>query len=533
MMRKARAARRLRAISAAALLSLLDVSGGAAQDVAALRTAPERTGYVETTRYADVVAFMERAAAASPLIHLDTMGYTVAGRPMPLAVVGRGVVADPASVRASGKTVVLVQGNIHAGEVEGKEVALMLLRELAAGRHGAWLDSLVVLVAPIYNADGNEQVSLYNRPLQHGPIGGMGQRANAQGYDLNRDHMKLDAPEAISLVRLWTEYDPHLGLDLHTTNGTRHGYHLTYSPPLHPNTDSSIVRLLRDELLPTAARNIDRATGWDMYYYGDVYGEGEQRGWYTFDHRPRFNTNYIGLRNRFAILSEAFSYATFEERIRATQLFVYEVLDYAHRNAGRLRAITTAADARAVVGQALALQAEPERSAEPVEFLLGEVVEERNPLSGAVMLRRTGVQRPERLYEYGTFQPTLVETAPRAYFVPVALRTVVAKLEQHGVQLRPLARDTTVAAQRFAIDTTFVAEREYQRHRERTIEGRWQDEQVTLPAGQFVVVDLRQPLARLAFYLLEPRSDDGLAAWNALERELEGARTYPILRALR
>ena len=504
----------------------------AAQDVAELRTAPERTDHVETTRYADVVRFMERTAAASPLIHFDTMGYTVSGRPMPLAVVGRGVGPDPASVRASGRTVVLVQGNIHGGEVEGKEVALMLLRDLAAGRHGEWLDSLVLLVAPIYNADGNEQVSLYNRPLQHGPIAGMGQRANAQGYDLNRDHMKLDSPEAISLVRLWTEYDPHLALDLHTTNGTRHGYHLTYSPPLHPNTDSAIVRLLRDELLPAASRNIERAAGWDTYYFGDVYGEGERRGWYTFDHRPRFNTNYIGLRNRFAVLSEAFSYATFEERIQVTQLFVHEVLDYAYRHAGRLRAVAAAADARDIVGQSLTLRAEPERSAEPVEILLGEMAEERNPLSGAVMLRRTGAQRPERMYEYGTFRPTVVEIAPRSYFVPVGLRTVVAKLEQHGIRLRPLARDTTLAAQRFAIDTTYLAEREYQRHRERTIEGRWQDERVTLEAGRYVLVDLRQPLARLAFYLLEPRSDDGLAAWNALDRELEGAATYPVLRSL-
>ena len=531
MARRSRATRRRAVLTTAALLSV--ASGGAAQNGGEPRTAPERTGYVETTRYADVVTFMEQVAAASPLIQLDTMGYTVSGRPMPLAVVGRGVPADPAAVRASGRTVVLVQGNIHAGEVEGKEVALMLLREITAGQHGAWLDSLVLLVAPIYNADGNELVSLYNRPLQHGPIGGMGQRANAQGYDLNRDHMKLDAPEAISLARLWSEYDPHLGLDLHTTNGTRHGYHLTYSPPLHPNTDSAIVRLLRDDLLPTATRNIDRATGWDLYYYGDVYGEGEQRGWYTFDHRPRFNTNYIGLRNRFAVLSEAFSYATFEDRIRVTQRFVYEVLGYAHRNAGRLRAITAAADARDIVGQSFALRAEPERSAAPVSILLGEVVEERNPLSGAVMLRRTDVQRAEPLYEYGTFRPTALETVPRSYFVPVALRAVVAKLEQHGVQLRLLARDTTVAAQRFAIDTTYVAEREYQRHRERTIEGRWQAERVTLEADRYVVVDLRQPLARLIFYLLEPRSDDGLAAWNALERELEGARTFPILRALR
>jgi hypothetical protein len=363
-------------------------------------------------------------------------------------------------------------------------------------------------------------------------VGGTGTRANAQGFDLNRDHMKLDAPEAVSLAKLFSEYDPHVAMDLHTTNGTRHGYHLTYAPPLHPNTDSAIVQLLRNEWLPAVTKQIDAQTGWDMYYYGDVGGQGDRRGWYTFDHRPRFNTNYIGLRNRFAILSEAFSYATFEERIEATHLFVSHVLDWAAGHAAGIRRITAAADAHAaqLAGQQLALRAEFERSRGPVEILLGQMAEERHPYTGATMLRRTDVQRPERMYEYGTFTPTELERAPAAYLVPATARAVLTKLTQHGVRSRVLARDTSLAAERFAIDSTWVSEREYQTHRERTITGRWQPEPVQLKAGEYLLVDMAQPLARLIFYLLEPRSDDGLAAWNALERELQGARQYPVLR---
>jgi hypothetical protein len=108
----------------------------------------------------------------------------------------------------------------------------------------------------------------------------------------------------------------------------------------------------------------------------------------------------------------------------------------------------------------------------------------------------------------------------------------MTKLTQHGVRTRALARDTTLAVERFAIDSTFVAEREYQGHRERTILGRWQPESVQLEAGEYVLVDMDQPLARLVFYLLEPRSDDGLASWNVMERELGNAETYPILRSV-
>jgi murein tripeptide amidase MpaA len=161
-----------------------------------VRTRAERTNYVETSRYDDVVSFLNTIAKGSPLIHTTTFGYTFEGRPLPLAVVGRVGDATPQTVRGSGKLRVYIQANIHAGEVEGKEAMLALVREIASGKHSQWLGSMVLLIAPIYNADGNERVSLTNRGPQNGPIGGMGIRANAQGLNINRDNMKLDTPEA-------------------------------------------------------------------------------------------------------------------------------------------------------------------------------------------------------------------------------------------------------------------------------------------------------------------------------------------------
>src|SRR5690606_37329547 len=233
-----------------------------------LLTRAEATDYRETTRYAEAVAFAERVAAADPRIHYTTFGYTHEGRPLPLLVVGAPD-ASAASVRGTGKLRVYLQGNIHGGEVPGKEALLMLLRDISEGRNDPLLDSLVLLVAPIYNADGNERVALTNRPLQHGPVGGMGQRPNALGLDLNRDHMKLDAPEARSLVRMLTAYDPHVGVDLHTTNGTVHAYHLTYSPPLHPDTPLPLIDLLRGRWLPELTERVLDEAGWHFYYYGN------------------------------------------------------------------------------------------------------------------------------------------------------------------------------------------------------------------------------------------------------------------------
>src|SRR5207253_8192784 len=164
----------------AVLLSLLLTVSVFAQ----VKTRAERTDYIETSRYEDVVAFLNAVAQASALVHTTTFGYSFEGRPLPLAVVGKVSGATPAAVRASGKLRIYIQANIHAGEVEGKESALALVRDIALGRYNAWLDSMVLLVGPDYNADGNEKTSLMNRGVQNGPVGGMGTRANAQGLNI-------------------------------------------------------------------------------------------------------------------------------------------------------------------------------------------------------------------------------------------------------------------------------------------------------------------------------------------------------------
>ncbi len=512
-------------------LTAVSTAYGQEIDLSFLATRAEATDFEETTRYDELVGFLDVLARTSPRLHLTRFGYSTEGRALPLMVYGQVADPSPEAVLASGKTRVFVMANIHAGEVCGKEAMLMLLRKLASGYREEWADSLVLLVAPIYNVDGNERVSLYHRPRQNGPLGGMGQRPNADGYDLNRDHIKIDTPEARSLIRLMNRYDPHVVIDLHTTNGTYHAYHLTYAPPLHPNTSEAVVGLLRETWLPDVTRAIREKHGWEFYYYGNLPWPGVKaaRGWYTFDHRPRFNNNYVGLRNRVAILSEAYAYASFEERILATLYFVEENLDFAFVHATEIRDLTALADAESVVGKPLALRAEHARSETPVEILLGEVEEAKNPYSGAVILRRKDVRHPEMMYEYGTFRPTETAVAPEAYLVPPDLAVVLDRLDAHGVDYERLDAERIESVERFRIDSTQTAERPFQQHHARTLFGAYEAAEVTLPAGT-LVVPVDQPLGRLIFTLLEPRSDDGLATWGLLDEALEGAVYYPILR---
>lgn len=513
--------------------SALAATAASAQPAAtrsALQTRPERTGFTETSSYDDVGAFMQSVANRAPkLIHLADFGRTFEGRAMPLAIVGAAD-ATPAAVRRTGKLRVHIQGNIHAGEVEGKESALILLRELAEGKHADWLKTMVLIVEPIYNADGNEKMSLTNRGRQNGPIAGQGQRPNAQGFDLNRDHMKLESPEARAFVKLMNDYDPQVSMDLHTTNGSRHAYYLTYAPPLNPATDPAIIDLLRKDWLPAVTKTIKTKYDWDYYYYGNFeQGDNGERAWKSFDSRPRFNNNYIGLRNRVAILSEAYAYATFEDRVKGTSRFIEEVLNYAGAHADAIRKLTDAVDKRNIVGTTLALRAKMVPAPEPVEILVGDVTEEKNPGDGHLMYRRADVRKPEKMPEYGTFAATETERVPSTYYVPATLAKAIELLKAHGVQMTELKSATTVQVEEFQISTS-QSGRAFQGHAERTLTGSWAAAERQIPAGT-IRIDLNQPLGRLAFYLIEPRSDDGLVDWNVLDEAIRDSKVFPIVRS--
>ncbi len=235
------------------------------------------------------------------------------------------------------------------------------------------------------------------------------------------------------------------------------------------------------------------------------------------------------MRNRFAVLSEAYAYASFRDRILATSRFVEENLNYVRDNAATIRRLVQEADKAKLVGTRLPLRAELERAPELVEILLGEVSQEKHPVDGHVMNVRTDVKKPEKMAEYGTFKGTEAERVPDAYFVPPQLVDAVDRLNAHGIVSTPLKAATTVQIEEFRIDASEAAGRPFQNHNERTLKGSWVPSERQLPAGT-LRVEMTQPLARLAFYLLEPRSDDGLTNWNFLDEALLDAKVYPIVR---
>jgi hypothetical protein len=496
------------------------------------RTTPERTAHAETSRSAEVEAFLAQCLQLphGGRLTLDVAGASHEGRPLRLVKVRRD--SEPKPLRA------LVIGNIHAGEVEGKEALQQLAREFALGAHDDVLQHVELWLLPVYNVDGNEAVQVGNRPGQNGPDA-TGQRANAQGLDLNRDFVKADAPETRALLQTLAGFDPHLFVDLHTTNGSYHGYHLTYAPSLSPNVDPGIARLSR-ALLDDAQAAMQREHGFATFDYGnfetrDWDGSGaaasdpKVRGWWTYDHRARYCVNGFALRNRVAILSEAYSNLDFTGRIAATRAFVLCLLQglVARKDA----ALATAAAADAAM-----------TAASPVDFGfdVGFAAPERLPvLVGAVDTIAATDGKPMRHVRKGdgvaeempvvrAFTARQRRALPRAWALPEPPPAVVERLRWHGVACKVLEADVEATCERFAVAQKKKPKRPYQGHQELVLVGSWEAPAPrTLPKGT-LWIDARQRFGRVAAALLEPESDDSLSTWNFLEG-LTGEH-YPVLR---
>jgi hypothetical protein len=202
-----------------------------------------------------------------------------------------------------------------------------------------------------------------------------------------------------------------------------------------------------------------------------------------------------------------------------------------HANAARIIKLVAASDKAAVVGKQLPLRAELAHTG-TVEVLMGEVAEEKHPVDSHVMHVRKDVKTPQQMADYLTFKGTEPERVPASYYVPPALKDAVDRLTAHGIVMTPLKTATKVAVEEFRIDGSETAPKPFQNHNERTLTGAWVAGEREVPAGT-LRIDVAQPRGRLAFYLLEPRADDGLVNWNLLDEALKDAKTYPILRSVK
>ncbi|HEU0030732.1 MAG TPA: M14 family metallopeptidase [Kofleriaceae bacterium] len=477
--------------------------------------------------------YLTALAGRDARFHLTSFGASPEGRELPLVVMSAHGVRTPDEARAKRLPVVLIINGIHAGEVEGKEAAMMLMRDLLDNRLGDLLAHLTLVIVPLFNPDGNDAVDPANRKLDlaklEGQIGPalVGTRVNKSGINLNRDYMRQAALEMRLLQsRVAQVWQPDLTIDTHATNGSVHRFAMTYDiPHTVPSGRPEPIAFMRTQMMPAVtaalAQNHQLLAGWYGNFVEDERSLDARRdadphapvreGWMTYPHHPRFGSNYRGLTNRLDLLLECYSYLTFEERVRTTYATLLEAMTYVAAHSDDV--LEVVAKSR-MPRDEIAVRSKLEAFAEPIEI--------------ATRTPRTldGAPSTVQIQYFANFVGTTVVRRPAGYAVPA---NVAEHLERHGLAVDPAP---TVPC---GVDIAKVAGYGSEGGRkileaaqvgELAVE--WRTEQRAVPDG-YRLVRCDQPLGAIAVYLCEPESDDG-AIENGLVTAPALGDDFPIYR---
>ena len=522
---------RIRLIPACAALffTLACTPAAIAAPPQALTTHAERSGFVETGRYDEVIALCDAFAAAHPdAVRCFDFGTSPEGRPMKALAVTRTGAFDARQARERDLPVVLVQGAIHAGEADGKDAGFLALREVLAGDAAPdSLERLVWLFVPVFNVDGHERFEAWNRPNQRGPRES-GWRTTAQNLNLNRDYAKADAPEMQAMLRLVQAWDPIVQVDLHATNGAQFEHDIAIQvEPLNAGdpTLREVGRAFRDGVIDDLAAQGSLPL---PFYPSLAEYDNPASGFVDGVYPPRFSTGYFWLRNRLSMLVETHSWKEYPERVRITRNTVVSVLEHVARHGGDWLQAAREADARAtgLGGQPVPLEFEASDAARTIDFRGYAWTRKPSEVSGALMTRYDETT-PQvwRVPLRDELLPSLTVNAPRGGYVVSAAhaRWVSAHLALHGIDFTRLDEALPQAElETFRANDWTLAGSSMEGHQRMELEGQWQPERRDVPAGS-LFVPIAQPGARLVMALLEPQAPDSYAAWgrfnNAYERK--------------
>lgn len=488
-------------------------------------TKAERTRWAQTADYEETMRYCRQLEGGSRWVKLASFGRSGQGRDLPLLIVSKDRLFTPEAARATGKPVVLIQNGIHAGEIEGKDAALMLVRDLAVlHQHEELLDSVIVLVLPMFSADAHERRSRYNRINQNGPVE-MGWRHTPIGLNLNRDYTKLDAPEMRALIgNVYSKWWPELLIDDHTTDGSDYRYDVTYSTNHGAGVPVGLDRWYADAIERGMVARLT-ARGHVVAPYLDFRGGSNdpRNGIEYGNSQARFSTGYAPLQSRAALLVETHMLKPYGSRVKATYDLLLSVLEELHE---RPRALTQAvrdAEAEAVA------RARATDAAKRMQVLATNVSDRGVPfawkgvattwdnsdITGGRVPRFSSAPWDTTVMLYRETNPALSVRVPAGgYVVPQEWTEALDRLALHGIRVRRLSRAWTDTVEMTRVpDHTSPAESYEGRHVVRVLAAQTERQYRTFRAGD-VWVPLDQRGGPLAVHLLEAQSPDGFMAWG-------------------
>ncbi len=492
----------------------------------------ENSGYLETPRYAETMDYCRRLAEASPWIKLTDFGVSPERRKLPLVILDKSGQFTPDPLSERDKPVVLIQNCIHAGESDGKDASLMLMREIAVTRAlEDLLDHATLLIIPIFNVDGHERFGPYNRANQNGPKE-MGFRSTAQNLNLNRDYLKAETPEMQAWLKMFNTWRPDFMVDNHVTDGADYQYPLTYgldvsalvAPPLQQWTGKTLEPFIQQQMAKD---------GLPVFPYFRLKKRPYiHRGILAFPFSPRYSTGYGVAQNRVFLLVEDHALKDYRTRVTANYQLMIHLLKLINRERRRLLEVNRQADqatSEIAPGTVVPLKVDVDRQdSTMVDFLGVEYKQRYSEISDGPWSEYTGRPKTIRLAHYNKTIPVDSARAPYAYLLGRQWQEQISTLERHGVKVRYLSRPLRVAVESYRFKNPQWAKRPFEGRLRVDFELAPIQEERNYPAGSAVVL-LNQRTNRLIMQLLEPHAPDSFLRWgywNTIFERKEYAEDY-------
>ena len=490
------------------------------------RTFYEMSGKVETPRYQATIDFCKKLAGGSDKITSTTFGRSAQGRELPLLILDRQGLSDPAAIHASGRTILLIQACIHAGECEGKDAGLMLFRDLAISDPGTkLLDNVSIVFIPIFNVDGHERFGPFNRINQNGPRE-MGWRTTSNNFNLNRDYLKADSPEMQAWLRMFNKWMPDFFIDSHTTDGADYQYVLTYLMEILGEMDEGLSGWSKNNFISQMQSHLN-SKGFPVFPYVEFRNWHDPRsGLISEVAPPMLSQGYTALRNRPGLLIETHMLKPYPQRVEATYECMLTTIEILNKESENLHALIRKADqyvsSEAFIKAPFPLQFATRREdSTMVNFLGVEYNAVKSDLSGGDWFKYSNTPVVLHIPYFSVAHPVITAKLPYAYLVPAEWALVIERLKIHGIKVTELTRDATLRVTTCRFKNPKWQQNPYEgRHPMTNIEYDEVEETRTFSAGS-ALVEVMQPAGRIIPQILEPKGNGSFVYWGFFDATFE------------
>ncbi len=477
----------------------------------------EKSNYLSTPNYNETIKYFKALERNSPFIKLIPFGKTAQERTLYICVVSKEKAFTPAKAKKINKPIILIQNGIHSGEIEGKDASMILLREILITKEKFNLiDNVTLLIIPVFNADGHERRSPFNRINQNGPTE-MGWRTTAQNYNLNRDYMKSDSPEIQSWLKLFNQWLPDFFVDSHTTDGADYQYTITYGIEKYRNLPPKTAQFVKEKFIPFNNKRTEDK-GFLIAPYVSYKGRNFESGIVDYSATPRFSTGYTAVQNRIGLLIETHMLKPYKDRVFATKAMFENVIEFCSQYKNELIKLNQEGD-RFVVEHYFInknyfpLSFDVSEKSKPFLYKGIEAKEEDSWITGKKVIRYTGKPFEKIIPFYDdNFVKDSVKV-PIGYIIPVEYKEIVNRIKLHGIEVKRLNEEKNFIVEKYKFNNVKFSTSSFENHFQPTYDYEIFRDTIKSKKGDYFIRTNQRTLGVIV-HLLEPKGPDSFLRWG-------------------